>query len=148
MPMAERKATTVWSGALADGAGSLSLNSSGVAKDLPVSWAARTESPDGKTSPEELIAGAQASCYAMALSNVLSQAGHTPEQLSVEATCTLDMVDGGPKVTKVDIVVSGKVSGLDQSGFNELAQQAEHGCPIANSLRGNVEISVTANLSS
>ena len=147
MPMAERKASVVWNGGLADGKGSMTFASSGAASDLPVTWAARTESADGKTSPEELIAAAQASCYAMAFSNVLGQAGHAPDQLAVDCVCTLDMVDGGPKVTKVDISVTGKVPGLDQSGFDDLAQQAEKGCPIANSLRGNVEISVTANLS-
>lgn len=148
MPMAERKASVVWNGGLSDGSGMLDLVSSDAAKQLPVTWAARTEQPDGKTSPEEMIAAAQASCYAMAFSNVLSQAGHGPEQLSVDAVCTLDMVDGGPKVTRVDISVTGKVPGLDQSGFQDLANQAEKGCPISNVLRGNAEITVNATLSS
>ncbi len=148
MPMAERKASVVWNGGLSDGSGMLDLVSSDAAKQLPVTWAARTEQPDGKTSPEEMIAAAQASCYAMAFSNVLSQAGHRPEQLSVDAVCTLDMVDGGPKVTRVDISVTGKVPGLDQSGFQDLANQAEKGCPISNVLRGNAEITVNATLSS
>jgi lipoyl-dependent peroxiredoxin len=147
MPMAERKASVVWNGGLADGAGTFNLVSSGAA-ELPVTWAARTEAPDGKTSPEEMIAAAHASCYAMAFSNVLGQAGHGPEQLSIDAVCTLDMVGGGLKVTKVDLNVSGKVPGLDQAGFEELAKQAEQGCPVSNALRGNVEITVNANLSS
>jgi lipoyl-dependent peroxiredoxin len=146
MPMAERKARTVWNGNLADGSGKLNFESSSAATDLPVTWAARTEVPGGKTSPEELIAAAHASCYAMAFSNVLSQAGHEPEQLTIDAVCTLDMVDGGPKVTKSDLTVEGKVPGLDQSKFQELANQAESGCPISNLLRGNAEITVTANL--
>lgn len=148
MPMAERKANVVWNGGLSDGSGTMSMVSSGAATDLPVTWAARTEAPGGKTSPEELIASAQASCYAMAFSNVLAQAGHEPEQLNVDAVCTLDMVDGGPKVTKVDLTVTGKVSGIDQAKFDELAQQAEKGCPVANSLRNNVAISVKATLGS
>jgi lipoyl-dependent peroxiredoxin len=147
MAMAERKASVVWNGGLADGNGTLSLVSSGVG-DFPVTWAARSEAPGGKTSPEELIAGAHASCYAMAFSNVLSQAGHGPEQLTVDAVCTLDPVDGGLKVTRVDLTVVGKVPGLDQSGFEELAAQAEQGCPVSNALRGNAEISVNATLES
>jgi lipoyl-dependent peroxiredoxin len=148
MPMAERKARVVWQGGLADGSGKLNFESSSAATDLPVTWAARTEVPGGKTSPEELIASAHASCYAMAFSNVLSQAGHSPEELTIDAVCVLDMVDGGPKVTRVDLTVLGKVPGLDQSGFEELAQQAEKGCPISNLLRNNAEISVNATLSS
>jgi lipoyl-dependent peroxiredoxin len=144
--MAERKARVVWNGNLSDGAGKLNLESSSAATDLPVTWAARTETPGGKTSPEELIAAAQSSCYAMAFSNVLSQAGHEPEELTVDAVCTLDMVDGGPKVTKVELTVEGKVSGLDQSGFEDLAKQAEQGCPISNLLRNGAEISLNAKL--
>jgi lipoyl-dependent peroxiredoxin len=148
MPMAERKARVVWNGGLADGSGKLNFESSSAATDLPVTWAARTEVPGGKTSPEELIASAHASCYAMAFSNVLSQAGHTPEELTVDAVSTLDMVDGGPKVTKSDLTVTGTVPGVDQSTFNDLAQQAEQGCPVSNLLRGNAEITVSARLNS
>lgn len=145
MPMAERNASVVWNGGLADGKGTLKLETSGAA-ELPVSWPARVEEAGGNTSPEELIAAAHASCYAMAFSNVLGQAGHGPEQLKVDAVCTLDMVDGGPKVTKVDLTVLGKVPGLDQSGFESLALQAEQGCPISNLVRHGAEISVTATL--
>lgn len=148
MPMAERKARVLWNGGLADGSGALTLETSSAATDLPVSWPARTEIPGGKTSPEELIAAALSSCYAMAFSNVLGQAGHPPEQLTVDAVCTLDMVDGGPKVTTIDLSVSGTVPGIDQAGFEELARQAEQGCPVSNALRNNVEVRVNANLSS
>jgi lipoyl-dependent peroxiredoxin len=144
MPMAERTANVIWNGGLADGSGTLSLVSG--AAEVPVSWPARVEEPGGKTSPEELIAGAHASCYAMAFSNVLGQAGHGPEQLKVQAVCTLDMVDGGPKVTKVDLTVVGRVPGLDQSGFENLATQAEQGCPISNLVRNSAEISLKATL--
>lgn len=146
MPMAERKASVVWNGGLSDGGGSMSLQSSGAA-ELPVSWGARTETPGGKTSPEELIAGALSSCYAMAFSNVLSQADLTPDELNVSAVCTFDMVDGAPKVTKADLSVRGSVSGVDQSRFEDLARQAEQGCPVANAIRNNVEISLDARLS-
>lgn len=146
MAMAERKASVVWNGGLSDGSGTMSLQSSGAA-EIPVSWEARTETPGGKTSPEELIAGALSSCYAMALSNVLGQAGNPPQELNISAVCSFDIVDGGPKVTKAEISVTGNVPGMDDAKFKELAQQAEQGCPVANSLRGNVEITLDARLS-
>jgi lipoyl-dependent peroxiredoxin len=147
MPMAERTASVVWNGGLSDGSGTLNLTSSGAA-ELPVSWPARAEESGGKTSPEELVAGAHATCYAMAFSNVLGQAGHGPEQLKVDAVCTLDAVEGGLKVTKVDLTVHGKVPGLDQAGFEDLAKQAEQGCPISNLVRNGAEISLKAHLDS
>ena len=90
MANVERTATTVWEGDLAHGNGVLSLKS-GAAPDLPVTWASRTERSDGKTSPEELIAAAHASCFSMALSHELAQAGNPPERLDVSATVTLSM---------------------------------------------------------
>ena len=145
MPMAERRAECVWQGNLMQGNGRLTVGS-GAFGPSTVSWPARTEKPDGKTSPEELIAAAQATCYAMALSHTLTQAGHTPEQLTVDATCALDQVGGGLKVTTVTINVSGKVAGLDASGFQQIAQQAKEGCPVSNALKGNVDIQVHATL--
>ena len=91
MANAERTATTVWEGDLAHGNGVLSLKS-GAAPDLPVTWASRTERSDGKTSPEELIAAAHASCFSMALSHELAQAGNAPERLDVSATVTLSLI--------------------------------------------------------
>ena len=94
MANAERTATTVWEGDLAHGSGTLSLTS-GATGDLPVTWASRTERSDGKTSPEELIAAAHASCFSMALSHGLAEAGNPPDRLEVSATVTLSM-EGGP----------------------------------------------------
>jgi lipoyl-dependent peroxiredoxin len=148
MAVAQRSATTVWTGDLAAGSGQLSLNSSGAATDWPVSWAARTEKADGSTSPEELIAGAHAACFAMAFSNTLAKDGNTPERLTVDATVTFDRVEGGMKVTKSELDVRGKVAGLDQAGFQAAAEKAEKGCPVSNALRGNVEITVQAQLES
>lgn len=148
MAVAQRKATTVWTGDLFAGNGQLSLNSSGAATDWPVSWAARTEKADGSTSPEELIAGAHAACFAMAFSNTLAKDGNKPERLTVEATVTFDRVEGGMKVTKSELTVRGKVPGLDQAAFQATAEKAEKGCPVSNALRGNVEISVHAQLES
>ena len=97
MASAERTATTVWEGDLAHGNGILSLTS-GATDDLPVTWASRTERSAGKTSPEELVAAAHASCFSMALSHGLAESGHPPDRLDVSATVTLSL-DDGPKVT-------------------------------------------------
>jgi osmotically inducible protein OsmC len=145
MPLAVRSATTKWTGDLVSGSGELDFET-GAARSLPVSWAARTEEPGGKTSPEELLAAAQASCYAMALASTLARDGHPPEALDVTASATLDRVDGKPKVTEVIIQVRGRVPGIDASTFQETATRAEQGCPIANALRGNVQVKVEAEL--
>ena len=145
MAMAERTANTVWEGDLAHGSGNLSLKS-GATGDLPVTWASRTERSDGKTSPEELIAAAHASCFSMALSHELSQAGHPPERLDVNSTVVLDEVDGGPKVTESRLTVRGRVPGIDQAEFERLAQAAGQGCPVSGALKGNLDISVDARL--
>jgi lipoyl-dependent peroxiredoxin len=144
MPIALRNAEVVWDGTLAGGSGAL-LSGSG-ALDLPVTWAARTERPNGKTSPEELIAAAHASCFAMALALVLGEAHKPPEQLTVTAACTLDEVDGAPRITTVELAVRGSVPGLDADGFEQHVAQAAGLCPVSNALRGNVEISISSKL--
>ncbi len=144
MASAERTATTVWEGDLAHGSGTLSLTS-GATGDLPVTWASRTERSDGKTSPEELIAAAHASCFSMALSHELAEGGNPPERLEVSATVTLSM-EGGPKVTSSHLTVLGTVPGLDADGFAQAAQGAADGCPISGALKGNLEITVDAQL--
>jgi len=120
--------------------------SSGALPDFPVTWASRTETPEGKTSPEELLAAAHASCYAMALSATLSRRRTPPERLNVTAQCTLDKVGDGFKVTTMELTVRGRVPGLEQSVFQEVAQVAEKSCPISNAIRNNVEIRLTAKL--
>jgi len=144
MASAERTATTVWEGDLAHGNGILSLTS-GATDDLPVTWASRTERSAGKTSPEELIAAAHASCFSMALSHGLAEAGHPPDRLEVSATVTLSL-DGGPKVSSSHLTVRGTVPGLDADGFAEAAKGAADGCPISGALKGNLEITVDAQL--
>jgi osmotically inducible protein OsmC len=109
---------------------------------FPVTWAARTEQPDGKTSPEELIAAAHASCFAMALALVLGENHTPPERLTVAATCTLDEVDGAPRITTVELTVCARVPGLDKAGLGRNVAQASELCPVSNALRGNVEITV------
>jgi osmotically inducible protein OsmC len=144
MATAERRADVVWRGDLFKGSGTFDLASSGAAQDLPVTWASRTERHDGKTSPEELITAAHASCYAMALSNVLAQMGNEPEELNISAVCTFDVDQ--VKVTKMVLDVRGRVPGLDAEGFQSAAEQGEQGCPISNALRGNVDIQLNASL--
>jgi len=119
---------------------------SGALGALPVTWASRTERSDGKTSPEELMAAAHAACYAMAFSHTLAQAGTPAERLAVSATCTFEQVEGGFKISTMDLNVRGKVPGLDEAGFEQVARQAEQGCPVSNALRNNVQIRVNAHL--
>ncbi|WP_273846979.1 OsmC family peroxiredoxin [Rubrobacter calidifluminis] len=144
MPSAQRRAEVRWRGSLTGGSGSLNLASSGALSDAQISFPARTGDPDGKTSPEELIAAAHAGCYAMALSNVLSESGHEPEELEVSAEVTFDM--GQLKITSSVLEVRGRVPGLDEAGFREAAEKAEQGCPVSNALRNNVEITLNASL--
>jgi len=142
----QRKAEAIWNGDLLKGSGTVRVGT-GALPEFPVSWAARTEAPGGKTSPEELLAAAHASCYAMALSATLARKGTPPQTLHVSATCTFDKVEsGGWKVARMDLEVRGKVSGLDQTQFEEAAKAGEKGCPISNALRNNVEINVNAKL--
>jgi lipoyl-dependent peroxiredoxin len=142
MPIAECEAQVVWDGTLAQGSGALS-SGSGALDGFPVTWAARTEAPGGKTSPEELIAAAHASCFAMALALTLGRSDKRPEQLVVHARCTLDEVDGAPKITRSELEVRGRVADLDEAGFAAAVEQAGNLCPVSNALRGNVEITVS-----
>src|SRR4051812_46387433 len=138
----ESRASTTWQGSLADGSGTTHPDS-GAFPDVEVTWAARTSRSAGKTSPEELLAMAHASCYCMALSHELSEAGNEPEQL--EATATVAFVPG-EGVKSSHIVVNGRVAGIDQAQFEEAARGAAEGCPISGALKGNIEISVDATL--
>lgn len=138
---AERRAEVIWQGNLTQGNGRLNVGS-GAFGELPITWAARTEKPDGKTSPEELIAAAHAGCYAMALSSTLNKDGTPPEQLVINAACTLDQ----GKITTMQLDVRGRVPGLDEAAFQEAARKAEQSCPVSNALRNNVQIQLNARL--
>jgi len=146
MPLAERRAEAVWEGNLTKGSGRVKPASSGAFPEVPVTWASRVERPDGKTSPEELIAMAHASCYAMAFSHTLAEAGSPPERVHVTAACQLESVPGGIKIATINLDVRGRVPGIDQATFEELARKGEQGCPVSNSLRNNVQINVKATL--
>ena len=145
MIKAERRAEATWEGNLFQGHGSVHVGS-GAIGELPISWPARTEHPNGKTSPEELIAAAHAGCYAMAFSNTLANEGYPPQRLTVNATCTFEQVEGGFKIGSITLNVHGKVPGMDATGFAQAAQKAEQGCPVSNALRNNVAIHVNAHL--
>lgn len=143
---ATRSATVTWTGSLAEGSGTVTAGTTGLFMDLPVSWASRTEAPAGRTSPEELLAAAHASCFSMALSGALARAGTPPEHLHVSATVTFDRVGEGWGVTASQLDVVGVVPGVDAAAFEAAAQAAKDGCPISKALAGNVELSVSATL--
>jgi osmotically inducible protein OsmC len=140
--MTDRTATTNWEGGLSDGKGQTSLDSSG-AGTFDVSWASRTESPNGQTSPEELLAAAHASCFSMALSKQIGDTGATPQRLETTATVSLD----AGSITKVALKVRASVDGLDESGLKSAAQAAKDGCPVSKLFGGNAEITLDAALS-
>jgi osmotically inducible protein OsmC len=144
MANAERRAHVVWEGDLPGGNGSVTADSSKVLEEVPVTWASRVERPDGKTSPEELIAAAHASCYSMAFSNVLAQKDAPPVRLEVEAVATFDADQ--VKITTVDLNVRGEVPGMSDEEFDAAAHEADQACPVSNALRNNVEIRLNTSL--
>jgi osmotically inducible protein OsmC len=143
---AVRAATVTWSGNLATGTGTVSAGTSQLFTDLPVSWASRTEDPEGRTSPEELLAAAHAACFAMSLSSGLTKAGTPPEHLHVEAEVTFDKVGDAWAVTSSRLIVLGRVPGASSEAFDAAARSAKDGCPISRALAGNVELSVEPTL--
>ena len=143
--MTDRKATTTWRGALLDGAGSVSFDSSGAAGPLDVSWPSRAEEPGGSTSPEELIAAAHSACYSMALSGALAKAGTPPESLETSAVVTISL-EGGAHISKVALTVRGNVPGISEQDFLEAAEGAKDGCPVSKLMAGNTELTLDAGL--
>ena len=141
----DRTANVVWQGDLMSGSGTIAEVPSGAFGPLDVSWASRAEEPNGKTSPEELIAAAWASCFAMALSNVLAKADHAPEKLETSATLTFQPGEG---ITRGVLTVRGTVPGLDEDGFRELAEDAKKNCPVSKALTGIPDITLDASLAS
>ena len=141
-----RRAGATWSGALNTGSGAVSAVSSGAFSELPVTWASRTESSDGRTSPEELVAAAHASCFAMALSGALARAGTPPERLDVSAIVTFDKLEAGWRVVSSALTVRSQVPGMAEADFLAAAEATRDGCPISVALAGNVALSVEATL--
>ncbi|HMA36013.1 MAG TPA: OsmC family peroxiredoxin [Chloroflexia bacterium] len=147
--MPERRAAVVWNGNLIAGQGTITETGSGALGNLPITWSARTETSDGKTSPEELLAAANAACFAMAFASNLAKAGHPPEHLAVSAVCSFDKKpEGGWKVATMHLDVQGRVPGIDPAEFTRLADDTGQNCPISSALRNNVAIAVQARLES
>jgi osmotically inducible protein OsmC len=147
--MAEtRHATATWSGNLTEGSGMLQYISSGAFSRMPITWGSRTAAHEGRTSPEELLAAAHASCFSMALSNQLAKNGTVAEKLDVRVDVTADKREAGWTVLSSAIKVTGVVPGIDAETFGKLADAAKDGCPISRALKGNVELSVEATLAS
>jgi osmotically inducible protein OsmC len=147
--MPTRTARTAWNGGLMDGSGQVELTSSGVGT-YDVSFPKRAaDDAGGTTSPEELIAAAHSSCFAMQLSNLIAEAGGTPQSLDVQADVTLgpDKEAGGFKLTGIKLTVRGEVDGLDEAGFAEAADKAKAGCPVSKALAA-VDITLDAALES
>lgn len=141
----ERRAHATWEGDLRSGSGRFDL-ASGAISGQEVTFSSRFEESGGKTSPEELIAAAHATCFSMALANGLAQEGHPPARLETSALCTLDKADGGFRITSMRLEVRGEVDGIDEQGFRAAAEQARDGCPVSQALAGNLEISLDASL--
>ena len=143
---ATREGIGSWSGDLLGGKGTVTAGTTGVFKDLPITWASRTGEAAGVTSPEELLASAHASCYSMACSNELAKAGTPPTKLDVTVAVTGDKRESGWTVISSHIVVRGTVPGATPESFRAAAEAARDGCPISKALKGNVELSVEATL--
>jgi len=143
-----RNSNVHWEGNVREGGGDIDLASSGIAGSMPFSLPTRaSEETAGQTSPEELLAGAHAGCYAMALSMVLTQGGNPPEAIDANAEVALaEASGGGYEISRIDLNVRGRVPGLDADGFEQAAQEAEEACTVSKALRGNVQINLNAEL--
>jgi lipoyl-dependent peroxiredoxin len=140
---ATRTAKAHWEGSLLEGAGQVTLESSGLGS-FDVTWAARTEpEASGRTSPEELLGAAHSSCYNMALSNILAKAGHAPESLDTSAAVTFVPGEG---ITGSHLSVNGRVAGLTADEFAQYAEDAKKNCPVSQALAAPItlEVSFTA----
>ena len=139
----ERRAEVTWTGDLMSGSGTIDSVGSGAFGPLDVSWAARSEVPNGKTSPEELIAAAWAACFAMALSGGLARGGTPPQRLATSATVTFQPGEG---IIKGALTVRGTVPGLDAAGFASAAEGAKANCPVSMALTGIPDVTLDAAL--
>jgi osmotically inducible protein OsmC len=141
--MATRTGSAEWRGDLQGGSGRLTVGNGAWEGDY--SFASRFEEGEG-TNPEELIAAAEASCFAMALSNILAEHGHAPESVNSTARVQLRNVDGQPTIARIDLDVQGRVPDIDEAHFQEHAQEAKAGCPVSRALAGGPEIGLNASL--
>jgi osmotically inducible protein OsmC len=144
MAAVQRTAEINWTGSIARGSGRAS-GRSGAISDLPITVASRFGEPEGKTSPEELVAAAHAACFTMALGSILAARRTPPDHLQVAATVTLETA-GTPTIASSQLEVRGVVPGADAASFDRAAQEAERSCPVSRALQGNVQLGVHASL--
>jgi osmotically inducible protein OsmC len=141
----ERNAHATWEGDLRGGSGRFDTGS-GAISGQEVTYASRFEDSGGRTSPEELIAAAHATCLSMALAGGLAKAGHPPTRLETDAVATLDQAEGGFRITSMRLSVRGEVDGIDEDAFRAAAEEAKEGCPVSNALGDSIEITLEATL--
>ena len=141
----ERTAHATWEGDLRGGTGRFDTGS-GAISGQEVTFGSRFEDSGGKTSPEELIAAAHATCLSMALAGGLAQQGHPPTRLETDAVCTLEQTDPGFRITSMRLSVRGEVDGLDEDAFRAAVEEAKEGCPVSNALADSIEITLDAKL--
>ena len=146
MPEQKRQTIVAWEGTLDEGQGVCVGSSSKLLNTLPFTRASRVGQPDGRTSPEELLAGAHAQCYIMGLAHVLANAGTPAEHLEVAAECSLQLTQRGPHITQMVLHISGRIPQLKQELFEQAVQRANQLCPISRVLRDNVAIHLEAHL--
>lgn len=139
----DRKADVVWNGDLMSGSGTITTVTSGAFGPLDVSWPSRAEAPNGKTSPEELIAAAWAACYSMALSHALAQGGTPAEHLETSATVTFQPGEG---IVKGALRVRATVQGIETPAFDQAAEDAKKNCPVSKALAGIPDVTLEATL--
>ncbi len=146
MPRIVREADIVWEGTISRGAGVVEATSSG-AFELPVTIASRIGDPEGKTSPEELLAAAHATCFVTSLGSELARARTPPERLDVRCTITMDEVQGvGHRIVASEIVASGVVPGCDAAAFAQAAETADQGCSFSALIRASATVTIDASL--
>jgi lipoyl-dependent peroxiredoxin len=146
VPRVQREAKVTWEGNVARGRGKISA-ATGAFENLPYSLAARVEKPDGKTSPEELLAAAHAACYAMSLAGELARAGSAPDQLDVRAVVTLDQVeDGSHRIVASELLARARVTGIDEAALQEAAKAANKGCTFSALIEASGTVTVNAQL--
>ena len=141
----ERNAHATWEGDLRGGSGRFDTGS-GAISGREVTYASRFEDSGGRTSPEELIAAAHATCLSMALAGGLAKSGHPPTRLETDAVATLDQAEGGFRITSMRLSVRGEVDGIDEDAFRTAAEEAKEGCPVSNALGDTIEITLEATL--
>jgi lipoyl-dependent peroxiredoxin len=147
VPRIVREAALTWEGNVARGAGTITAASSGAFDALPYTLASRIATPEGKTSPEELLAAAHGACFTMSLGSELVKAGTPPERLEVRCVVTMDEVEGkGHQIVHSQIEAHGTVPGADEAGFAQAAEAADAGCPFSALIRASATVGVTATL--